>query len=112
MKQTVLEMHKTTAESVVPRPSDPVPPSAELTVLEGTYTDAGYGSIELCYIASSDSCSDILAHLPNATEGADGIPTLIAKWDKTWTSHLRLQHFNGDSWNVSLLNSQVRMSPS
>lgn len=107
-KQTVLATYAYLQNATTARPSDPTPPSvAEPSSLAGVYTDGGYGSIELCYIDSQDSCSDILAQLPDVAEGVDGVPTLIAKWDRIWTSHILLQHFDGDLWNATALDSQV-----
>ncbi|KAF9022866.1 beta-lactamase/transpeptidase-like protein [Hymenopellis radicata] len=70
--------------------------------LAGSYTNEGYGYLDLCFVSDSSACTDILETLPTAIGDQ---PMLIAKWDKLWTSHLRLQHYDGDVWNVSLLNS-------
>ena len=107
VKESVRATYAANLAAATPRPSEPAPSSVDPAVLGGAYFNGGYGTIDLCYVASSDSCSDILAHLPNATEGADTRPTLIAQWDKVWASHIRLQHFDGDLWNVSALASKV-----
>lgn len=36
------------------------------------------------------------------------IPTYLAHWNKTWRSYLKLSHFDGDVFNVTIHSSFVR----
>ncbi|KAG5640912.1 hypothetical protein DXG03_006671 [Asterophora parasitica] len=113
-----------TAKSVppvraTPRPDNARPPSANFTSIAGLYNNDGYGQIEFCLLtptpdlarvaaaANTSSCAQVTSNLttilPNATR--PGIPTLIAAVNGPWFSHIRLEHFNADLFNISLLIS-------
>ncbi|KAF8913691.1 beta-lactamase/transpeptidase-like protein [Mucidula mucida] len=90
--------------AVTPPPSSPSPPSVAYTELAGTYSNGAYGELELCYLSDSSSCQDLLAGIPNA---GDERPTLVAQWNKLWASHVFMRHFDGDTWNLTLLDKRV-----
>ncbi|RDB30719.1 Gigasin-6 [Hypsizygus marmoreus] len=98
-----------------PRPANATLPSANFTSLAGVYNNAGYGQFELCLISppnpsASTPCqamaSNISSILPNAIR--PGIPTLVGAIDSPWLSHFRIEHFNQDLFNVSLLISTAQ----
>ncbi|KAG5646096.1 hypothetical protein DXG03_004335 [Asterophora parasitica] len=102
-----------------PRPENARPPSANFTSIAGLYNNDGYGQIEFCLLtptpdlsrvaaaANTSSCAQVTSNLttilPNVTR--PGIPTLIAAINSPWFSHIRLEHFNADLFNISLLIS-------
>lgn len=97
-----------------PRPANATLPSANFTAFAGHYTNPGYGDFELCLVqpqnpSASTSCQALAANLstilPNATR--PGIPTFFGAIDSPWFSHMRIEHFNGNIFNVSLLYSLV-----
>ncbi|KAJ8082743.1 hypothetical protein PM082_008599 [Marasmius tenuissimus] len=96
---------------LVPRPSNPIPPPASYESLAGKYTNGGYGDIELCLLGSSKqsrSCQEVIDELPTVLPGvaSSTIPTLIAKWDRFWSTHVKLEHFDGPLFNLTVLESR------
>ncbi|TRM62338.1 beta-lactamase/transpeptidase-like protein [Schizophyllum amplum] len=99
---------------VQPRPSSPAPPSVDFAALEGTYRSLAYGTYELCYLgpdarasAGGSDCNDMRkdAHLRLPGWVDADRPTFLMQWDKVWTSHLKLDHFDGNVFNVTILQS-------
>ncbi|KAG5636733.1 hypothetical protein H0H81_007062 [Sphagnurus paluster] len=95
-----------------PRPAKATLPSVGFTSLAGTYSNPGYGEFELCYVsekypAQTPSCQSLASNVSTILPGAvsPGIPTFIAHWDAPWTGYIRLQHFNGNLFNISSLRS-------
>lgn len=98
-----------------PRPQNATLPSANFTAFAGKYKNDGYGTFELCLAfpenpQSTTTCNDLLQSvptiLPNATR--PGIPTFFAAIDSPWFSHMRVEHFNRDLFNVSYLISTAQ----
>ncbi|KAE9396088.1 beta-lactamase/transpeptidase-like protein [Gymnopus androsaceus JB14] len=126
LKQTYID------EVVIPRngtllePKYPKPPSfTSFSDLQGVYRHPAYGSIEMCLVPleslsteeeyridskQSQSCQELIKELPDKLPGIVtlGKPTLVVKWNKFWSSHLRFEHFNGDLFNITLFTSMVR----
>ncbi|KAG5643183.1 hypothetical protein DXG03_001387 [Asterophora parasitica] len=99
-----------------PRPESATPPSANFTAIAGVYNNDGYGQIELCLVtpefpnlnfATNSSCGEVTSNLTTILPGGirPGIPTLIAEVNSPWFSHIRVEHFNADLFNISLLIS-------
>ncbi|KAG6915972.1 hypothetical protein DXG01_009061 [Tephrocybe rancida] len=95
-----------------PRPANVAPPSTSFTDLAGKYYSNAYGPLELCLVspdfsAASSTCKALAANVSTILPGAvdPSIPTFIAAWDSPAITHIRLRHFNGDHFNISLLNS-------
>lgn len=97
-----------------PRPANASMPSVNFTSVAGTYNNLGYGSFELCLVspnnaAASGSCkalaSNVSTILPGAVDPSGKIPTFLAGWNSPAASHLRLTHWNGNTFNVSGLTS-------
>ncbi|GLB39321.1 putative beta-lactamase [Lyophyllum shimeji] len=95
-----------------PRPENVTLPSTNFTKLAGTYNNEGYGKIELCLLAPEDpnptaSCRDLAANVSTILPGAvrSGIPILVGAVDSPWFSHIAVEHFNADLFNVSLFIS-------
>ncbi|KAG5642300.1 hypothetical protein DXG03_003044 [Asterophora parasitica] len=99
-----------------PRPENAKPPSANFTAIAGVYNNDGYGQIELCLVtpefpnlnfATNSSCGAVTSNLTTILPGGirPGIPTLIAEVNSPWFSHIRVEHFNADLFNISLLIS-------
>ncbi|RDB18673.1 Gigasin-6 [Hypsizygus marmoreus] len=101
-----------------PRPSNATAPSIDFPQLAGTYNNEGYGKIELCLVspvvaAASSSCQAIQSNISTILPGVvrEGIPTLVGAVDSPWYSHIRVEHFNADLFNVSLLISTPTNDP-
>ncbi|KAG6844991.1 hypothetical protein H0H87_001934 [Tephrocybe sp. NHM501043] len=97
-----------------PRPTDAQSPSVDFTALAGKYHSDAYGPLELCLVSTtfptaSSSCKVLAANVSKILPGAvnTSIPTFIGTWDSTGSSHIRLSHFSGDRFNVSVLWSVV-----
>ncbi|KAK1232777.1 hypothetical protein PQX77_004102 [Marasmius sp. AFHP31] len=98
---------------LMPRPSSPAPPPTPYESLAGKYTNGGYGDIELCLLGStkqSRSCQEIIDELPTVLPDIvdSTILTLIAKWDRLWSTHVKLEHFDGALFNLTVLESRGR----
>ncbi|KAG7095302.1 hypothetical protein E1B28_006068 [Marasmius oreades] len=114
-KSRIRKSYEKYSSQKVARPSNPTPPPAPFQSLAGTYENRGYGVIELCLLGApthSTSCQDIVDELPTVLPGAVDrtIPTLIARWDRFWSTHIKLEHFDGPFFNLSILESRVGSS--
>ncbi|KAK7050032.1 hypothetical protein VNI00_005464 [Paramarasmius palmivorus] len=110
-KKEVKEAYEKRISKIKPRPSNPAPPPLPLEQLAGVYRNLGYGDIELCFVGSNgqtDSCRKVLKELPVVLPGGinEDIPTLVARWDRFWSSHVKLEHFDGAMFNVTMLESR------
>ncbi|KAF9043851.1 hypothetical protein BDZ89DRAFT_219054 [Hymenopellis radicata] len=100
MKKKVLENY--THESR-PRPINPPSSSLPFSDLGGSYGNLGYGALELCLLddpsatSQSASCAQVVADAPETLPGAinGSVPTFLAKWEKAWSTHIKLEHFAG-----------------
>ncbi|KAL0953877.1 hypothetical protein HGRIS_005051 [Hohenbuehelia grisea] len=104
-------------KNLLPRPPDATPPSRGFATLAGLYENPAYGRIEFCYASlatndsskapPSNSCRDLVNRsstiLPGVVES--GVPTFLARWDRVFGKYVALKHFNGDLFNVTVLNS-------
>ncbi|KAG6810844.1 hypothetical protein H0H92_010109 [Tricholoma furcatifolium] len=95
-----------------PRPANATLPSASFASLAGVYENAGYGQAEFCYVSSpdpkqSEACKALASNASTILPGAvqEGIPTFIAAWDSPWATHIMLNHFDGNFFNVTPLIS-------
>ena len=106
------------ASPAPPRPANASPPSVNFTSIAGTYNNSGYGNFELCLIshhntAASRSCQALISNasviLPGIVDSSSTgrIPTFLAEWNTPWASHIRLTHWNGNTFNISGLSSFV-----
>ncbi len=114
MKSEVTRQYWALARDSHPRPSNPRPPSVSFEALSGPYENPGYGTVDFCFIFKNKSTSDIPSPcddswttLPGAIDPS--VPTLLAKWDKAWSTHIMLTHFDENLFNVSTLESRVRI---
>ncbi|KAG6906760.1 hypothetical protein DXG01_012263 [Tephrocybe rancida] len=95
-----------------PRPENVTLPSLGFANLTGTFSNDGYGPIELCLLApqdpaATDSCKTLAANATTILPGLlrPGIPTFIGQVDSPWFSHIVVEHFNANLFNVSLFIS-------
>ncbi|KAJ3740199.1 beta-lactamase/transpeptidase-like protein [Lentinula detonsa] len=126
-KQRVTEAYEKRSRQLIPRPDNPTSPSVPFTSLAGTYQHPAYGTLELCALPSiaslkwtkssestlptesafpmTASCERLIDEIPTRLPGtantSDAVPTFFAYMDSTWLSHVRLQHFDGNLFNVS-----------
>ncbi|KAL0579080.1 hypothetical protein V5O48_002922 [Marasmius crinis-equi] len=110
-KDLVRDSYEKLRSRMIPRPSDPAPPPAPFKSFTGRYVNGGYGAMELCFLdgsRQSPSCQDVINELPIVLPGAvdSSVPTLIAKWDRFWSTHIKLEHFDGALFNVTVLESR------
>ncbi|KAK0186837.1 beta-lactamase/transpeptidase-like protein [Armillaria mellea] len=111
MKSEVTRQYRALARDSRPRPFNPRPPSISFEALSGQYENPGYGTVDFCFIFKNKSASDVPSPcddswttLPSAIDTS--VPTLLAKWDKAWSTHIMLTHFDGNLFNVSTLESR------
>ncbi|KAG5633804.1 hypothetical protein H0H81_005188, partial [Sphagnurus paluster] len=95
-----------------PRPANPAPPALDFPQIAGKYNNDGYGQIEFCQVqpvnpSASASCGALASNITTILPGAvrPGIPTFFAEVNSPWFSHIRLEHFNANWFNISLLIS-------
>lgn len=109
---------------VTPPPSPPVPPSSPFPAMEGKFTHPAYGTIEPCLVPRSSSahslspaCETLLKTpavktiLSASASDPDALPpTFIASFKRFFTTHIRLVHFSGNTFNASTIwtNAEVR----
>ncbi len=110
MKAAAVANYEKLLSQTIPRPDNPKPPTAPW---EGRYKNDVYGEILLCLAGSKWSsfpeCFQLTDEVSTTLPGAinPSIPTLVAKWNKIWASHILLEHFDGDLYNASALDSIV-----
>lgn len=108
MKAAAVANYEKALSQKIPRPDNPAPPTA---LWEGRYKNDAYGEILLCLVGSKWSsfpeCFQLTdeVHTKLPGEISPSVPTLVAKWNKIWASHIVLEHFDGDLYNASALNS-------
>ncbi|KAF9265218.1 hypothetical protein L218DRAFT_997727 [Marasmius fiardii PR-910] len=96
-----------------PRPKNATAPTVPggFASLEGTYNDSGYGNWLFCLFApshqSSDACKGLVANASTVLPGTidPTVPTLLAPSSSIWLSYLKLEHFDGNMFNVTGLLS-------
>ncbi|KAF8888606.1 hypothetical protein BD779DRAFT_1523891 [Infundibulicybe gibba] len=104
------------------RPSTPSDPSRDFTALRGIYENPGYGSFELCLLPAENfsqlspvtpACEDLISELPTLPGSVDpNIPTLMARWERAWATHIKFAHFDGDVFNATVINNLPTGDPS
>ncbi|KAJ7615928.1 beta-lactamase/transpeptidase-like protein [Roridomyces roridus] len=102
-------------QAVTPRPTNPASPSVPFISMEGTYSHGAYGAFYPCLVQSppSPTCADVLGSpvvQRILSVSNSSIPTLIADFKRTGSTHLRFTHFDANVFNVSVLwsNADVR----
>jgi len=84
--------------------------------IEGNYNHPGYGNWFFCSFEPdkqpSAACKDFAGNLSVVLPGAVSptIPTLIAPVDSVLFNYVRLEHFDGNVFNVTFLRSYVCFS--
>lgn len=93
------------------RPPNATLPAVDFAALVGRYTNPGYGDLEFCLFpapsSASSECQGMDEHLPGILDPS--VPTLVAKWDRLWSSHLKLAHYDGSIFNASTHTSLVSL---
>ncbi|KAK7449640.1 hypothetical protein VKT23_013115 [Stygiomarasmius scandens] len=114
LKSLISASYNQSLSSLVPRPSNPINPSVSFSSIAGIYNNPAYGSLELCLVSGSlkdrhmsDSCRILLKEVPLRLPDTvnASVPTLLARWDKLWVTHLKLEHFERNLFNASILSS-------
>ncbi|TFK69248.1 beta-lactamase/transpeptidase-like protein [Pluteus cervinus] len=90
-------------------PSEATPLGVPIESLAGIYKNSGYGTIELCPFTAKDqnaissNCKELVDNVDIILPGVikPDKPTLIASWNKIWSSHLVLTHFSDNVFNCS-----------
>ncbi|KAI0075191.1 beta-lactamase/transpeptidase-like protein [Panus rudis PR-1116 ss-1] len=72
-----------------------------LETFTGTYTDAGYGNLTLCAASSQSSHCQAVLDSFSPFEPDDKSSRLYAAFSSVWSSHIRLIHGHGDTWNIT-----------
>ncbi|KAK0458281.1 uncharacterized protein EV420DRAFT_389681 [Desarmillaria tabescens] len=110
MKAAAVTNYEQVLSQIIPRPDNPKPPTSRW---EGWYKNDAYGEILLCLVGLESSTlpeclqltNEVYTTLPGVINPS--IPSLVAKWNKVWSSHILLEHFDGDLYNASALDSIV-----
>ncbi|KAJ3866380.1 beta-lactamase/transpeptidase-like protein [Lentinula novae-zelandiae] len=121
-KQVVADAYAERIQKLRPRPRNPTMPSVPFASLAGTYVHPAYGTLELCAVPSlnlpisqsTPNCKTLINELsfklPGTLNTSESVPTFFASMDSAWLSHVRLQHFDGNLFNVSGFQSLVSKS--
>ncbi|TFK69245.1 beta-lactamase/transpeptidase-like protein [Pluteus cervinus] len=103
------------------RPSRPLTKlSVPIESLVGIYQNPGYGTIELCAfpIANttvlSSACNALSKEVDVVLPGVvhPNKPTLVGRWNKVWSTHIVLTHFNDNLFNITAPMSMPTNDPS
>ncbi|KAJ3933342.1 MAG: beta-lactamase/transpeptidase-like protein [Lentinula lateritia] len=112
-KQVVADAYAERIQKLRPRPRNPTMPFVPFASLAGTYVHPAYGTLELCAVPSlnlpisqsTPNCKTLINELslklPGTLNTSESVPTFFASMDSAWLSHVRLQHFDGNLFNVS-----------
>ncbi|CAA7271165.1 unnamed protein product [Cyclocybe aegerita] len=113
-------------QQVTPRPSSPIPPTNSFTSLaEKSFSHGTYGTLQPCVVPETLSFSQLTGHRSHEDCAALltshtvkrilsasnlSIPTYIIPWKRSFSTHLRLAHFDANTFNVTILwsNAEVR----
>ena len=107
-------------KNVVTRHADARPPTAPFSDLEKkTYSHLAYGTLRPCHVSHrrhddvSSYCAGVLndPNVQRILEVSDhNIPTFIITFKRIFATHLRLTHFDRDTFNVTViwLNKEIR----
>ena len=106
-------------KNVVTRHADARPPTAPFSDLEKTYSHLAYGTLRPCHVSRkrhddvSSYCAGVLndPNVQRILEVSDhNIPTFIITFKRIFATHLRLTHFDRDTFNVTViwLNKEIR----
>jgi len=116
-KLAVSTLYNQTISASIPRPAEPTNPSAPLISMTGIYNNSAYGTFEFCLVPQSNetddtvssSCRELLDELPvQLPDVIDAsIPTFVARWNKLWITHMKLEHFDQNLFNATGLVSTV-----
>ncbi|KAF4615106.1 hypothetical protein D9613_013016 [Agrocybe pediades] len=126
-EQQYRESIEAKAKRIIQRPALPEPPSQPFSSLAvATFVHTTYGSLKPCLVPETASgAKQALGNIPH--EHCEGllksktvqrilgasdlsIPTFIIPFKRTMSTHLRLSHFSGNLFNVTVLwsNAEVR----
>ncbi|KAJ7624764.1 beta-lactamase/transpeptidase-like protein [Roridomyces roridus] len=102
---------KARREAVKPPRPRPVAPT-QFEAMEGVFENGAYGILAPCFVSTSSSrrCISVLAD-PAVRRIVDpNIPTFIAPFKRTFAMHVRLEHWQGNVFNASVVwsNGDVR----
>ncbi|KAJ7153963.1 beta-lactamase/transpeptidase-like protein [Mycena crocata] len=106
-------------QDITPRPSSPALPSIPFAQMEGSFSHGAYGVIQPCFVESETSgltaaCTELInTPVVQRILGAsspEAFPTFIVPYRRTFSTHLRLTHFDANTFNASLIfsNGDVR----
>ncbi|KAF5391208.1 hypothetical protein D9757_003079 [Collybiopsis confluens] len=123
VKQLATAAYNQALNSLVLRPADASPPSVPFASLAGEYRNPAYGSLYFCSILvasgsivenSDPSCKEFIHELPVRLPESfnTSVPTLFAQMKSTWLSHIRLEHFDNNLFNVTGFASLPILEPS
>ncbi|KAJ7061146.1 beta-lactamase/transpeptidase-like protein, partial [Mycena amicta] len=105
-------------QAVTPRPKDDRVrlPSTSFARMQGRFGNGAYGVLEPCFVGvdasagarnESEICEEVLKspvvrHILAASEQVT-VPTLIVPFKRTFSSYIRLAHFDGNLFNASVI---------
>jgi hypothetical protein len=107
--------------------SNPSPPTVTnpAKAIAGKYKSDAYGEMELCYVPTpssnatsnqSESCKQLIDSAPTILPGVidaegedDNALTFLVFWNGMWASHARFRHYDGNLFNISMVNSVVSL---
>ncbi|KAF7312965.1 F-box domain-containing protein [Mycena kentingensis (nom. inval.)] len=96
-------------QAVTPRPLPPLLrlPTTPFAQLQGRFRHGAYGDFAPCLIDGGEDCEREL-QLKNATlrrilAASEDVPTLIVLFKRTFSTYVRLAHFDGNLFNASVI---------
>ncbi|KAI0708815.1 beta-lactamase/transpeptidase-like protein [Cerioporus squamosus] len=85
------------------RAVDTASPSLSMDAYTGTYRAPGYNPISLCSpLSPTSDCADVLTDFATLDSPSSANHSLYSAFKSIWATHVRLQHFSGDVFNITL----------
>ncbi len=77
-------------------------PSLSMEAYTGAYRAPGYNQISLCSpLRPSSDCKDVLSDFATLDSPSSANHSLYSAFNSIWATHIRLQHFSGDVFNIT-----------
>ncbi|TFK90155.1 beta-lactamase/transpeptidase-like protein [Polyporus arcularius HHB13444] len=77
-------------------------PSLSMEAYTGAYRAPGYNQISLCSpLSPSSDCKNVLADFASLDSPSSANHSLYSAFNSIWATHIRLQHFSGDVFNIT-----------
>ena len=96
-------LSSTEVKETYTRPTNAQSTSLNIERYAGTYTSPGYRPMSLCHARSNSTyCRDVLTTMASLGQPTDLDGGLYGAYESVWATHVRLEHFAGDVFNITL----------